>query len=211
MSDPILAALVERLSAERSCHTILLYGSWARGNARADSDYDVAAFSDDEPKVSRLTGRWRGALLDVFVYPTARLTEAPFDGFLRMRSGIVLKDRDGVGARFLAALDDIHAKGPEPQPADELEAIRNWAWKTLDRTAVGDVEAHYRRAHLLTVLLESYFALRGAWFPGSKEAFAILQETDRTGLSAFEAAFAPGAPIAAIEALVVAVCGPRPG
>jgi hypothetical protein len=126
--DDIIAALMQRLQTEFGSHTIILYGSRARGDAEPDSDYDVAGFSDAVTSVRRITGLWRGALLDVFVHPSERLARADED-MLYMRGGRVLCERGTLGTEFLAALDRLSAEPPEPLAADEIEARRNWAHK----------------------------------------------------------------------------------
>jgi hypothetical protein len=206
--DPIIAALVERLQRDAACHTIILYGSQARGDATPESDYDVIAFRDQDGPVVRETGRWRGALMDLFIYPSARAETADMD-LIHIRGGKVLVERGGLGRRLLDELDALHARGPEPLAPDELSARRAWCWKMLDRAGRGDLEGDYRRVWLLTLLLETYFALRNTWYPGSKAAFAHLRTADPTAFALFEAALVPGAPIEAIAALVEAVNGAR--
>jgi hypothetical protein len=121
-----------------------------------------------------------------------------------------LRDRDGRGAAFLARLDEVFAAGPDPLPADEIAARRNWAWKMLDRAARGDVEGHFRRAWLLTTQLENFFLLRNEWYLGSKAALCVLQVEYPAVYAVLERALAPTASLAEIEALVLAVNGPRP-
>jgi hypothetical protein len=208
-ADPALDRLVARLDGEEGCHTIILYGSRARGDAGPDSDYDLIAFRDREGPPARETGLRDGALLDVFIYPTERLA-GPGSDMLHVRCGRALRDRDGAGAAFLARLDEVFAAGPDPLPADEIAARRNWAWKMLDRAARGDVEGHFRRAWLLTMLLENFFLLRNEWYLGSKAALGVLRAEHPSVYAVLERALAPAASLAEIEALVVVVNGPRP-
>lgn len=208
-TDPVLDRLVARLEGEEGCGVIILYGSRARGDAGPDSDYDLIGFRDREGEPARQTGLQDGALLDVFIYPTARLAEPGAD-MLHVRGGRALRDHDGRGAAFLARLDEVFAAGPAPLPADELAARRNWAWKMLDRAARGDVEGHFRRAWLLTMQLENFFVLRNQWYLGSKAALRVLHQDHPEVHAVLERALAPAASLAEIEALVVAVNGPRP-
>ena len=78
-AQPMLDRLVARLGDGEGCHTIILYGSRARGDAGPDSDYDLIGFRDLEGPPVRETGVRDGALLDIFIYPTQRLTEANAD------------------------------------------------------------------------------------------------------------------------------------
>ena len=208
-SDPVLDRLVSPLEREEGCSTIILYGSRARGDAGPDSDYDLICFRDREGPLARETGVRDGALLDVFIYPTGRLAEPGVD-MLHVRGGRALRDRDGRGAAFLVRLDEVFAAGPEPLPADEIEARSNWAWKMLDRAARSDVEGHFRRAWLLTTQLENFFLLRNEWYLGPKVALGVLKADHSAVYAVLERALAPAASLAEIEALVLAVNGPRP-
>lgn len=206
--DPLIDALLDRLQRDEACHSIILYGSRARGDATAESDYDVIAFRDREGPVVRETGRWRGALMDLFIYPTSR-AESPDVDLIHIRGGKLLADRDGLGQRLLDRLDELHAAGPEVLPPDQLAARRAWCWKMLDRAVRSDIEGDYRRVWLLTLLIETYFDLRNAWYPGSKAAFQHLRAHDPGAYALFEAALSPNASLEAIEALVERINGPR--
>jgi hypothetical protein len=207
-AEPMLDRLVARLGDGEGCHTIILYGSRARGDAGPDSDYDLIGFRDLEGPPVRETGVRDGALLDIFIYPTQRLAEANAD-VLHVRGGRVLRDRDGQGAAFLARLDALFAAGPVPLPVDQIMARRDWAWKMLDRARRGDVEGNFRRAWLLTEQLETFFLLRNEWYLGSKAALGLLQAEHPSIYVALKRALEPAASLAEIEALVLAVNGPR--
>jgi hypothetical protein len=201
--------LLTRLCAElvrvHQAHTILLYGSRANGTEGPHSDYDIAGFAP-VTRIHRDTRVIDGEYLDVFVYPETAL-EAPADEHLKLRGAVVLAQRDETATRFLAALEALHQRGPRPLPPDELAVLRSWAWKMNARLKRGDLEGNYRRAWLLTALLEDYFHLRGHWFEGPKRSFLWLAEHDPAAHAAFERALAPGAPASAIEALVTIVAG----
>jgi hypothetical protein len=207
-TDDVLDRLVARLEDEEGCRVIILYGSHARGDAGPDSDYDLIAFRDGERPSARETGVRDGALLDVFIYPTERLSNPTAD-LLHVRGGRALRDYDGQGAAFLARLDELFAAGPKPLRADEVEALRNWAWKMLDRAAHGDIEGHFRRSLLLTMQLENFFLLRNEWYLGPKAALNVLQKQHPDVYAALQRALTPAASLAEIEALILAVNGPR--
>lgn len=201
MQDDILDALCERLVAEHHCHTIILYGSRARGDAEAGSDYDVIGFHDGAGPVRRETGRWRDALLDVFIYPAERLQTAD-DTMLHVRGGCVLRQRATLGTQFLESLERVHASAPPALAADEIEARKNWALKMLDRAARRNIEGDYRRVWLLTALLENYFVFRRRRYSGPKEAFEALAISDPEAHALFGRALEPGAAHTTLVALV---------
>jgi hypothetical protein len=202
-----LQDVAEALRRGHGCHTAILYGSFAAGDANATSDYDVAGFADSS-SVERIAGKWRNAYLDLFVYPESMLA-SPGAEMLHLRGGVVLFEKGDAGARLLATLEEIFARGPEHLPASELRARRRWAWKMLDRAAKPDPEGNFRRAWLLSALLEDYFHLRHAWYLGPKKSLAYLRSNEPDAYAAFDEALRPGASLEAIERVVGAVAGPR--
>jgi predicted nucleotidyltransferase len=202
---PLLGRICEELVRVHQAHTILLYGSRANGTEGPHSDHDIAAFAP-VTRIHRDTRVIDGEYLDVFVYPEAAL-DAPGEEHLKLRGSVVIAQRADDAARFLASLEALHQRGPTPLPPDEIAVRRSWAWKMNARLRRGDVEGNFRRAWLLTALLEDYFHVRGLWFEGPKRSFLWLAEHDPAVHAAFERALAPGAPPSAIEALVSMVAG----
>lgn len=198
--DRILQDVCAALTRD-SAHTILLYGSRADGTANEFSDYDVAAFAD-VPATTRDTRRVDdGQFLDVFLHPEAVL-RAPTQELLSLRGSTILLQRGTEAADFLAGLDEIFARGPEPLAPDEIEARHTWAKKMSLRMRRGDIEGDFRRVWLLTALLEDYFVIRGMWYQGPKKSSEWLRNSDAPTYRAFEEALEPGASFDAIDHLV---------
>lgn len=182
---------IERLVAQvmelHGCHTAVLYGSWARGDATPASDVDVLYVREGGATVrdARIVD---GVYLDAFVYP-----ESAFDtldpSVLRILGGIAVHERDGFGTALLARVQEMNDRGPPPMPDDQRQALVTWSQKMLDRfrTSRG-LEIDYRRMYLAVQGLQDYFALRNAWYPGEKEAFAWLREHDPSTYALFERA-----------------------
>jgi predicted nucleotidyltransferase len=205
----LTAAAIEEMRRRHGVHTLILYGSHARGDATAESDLDLAGFAD-VTATYRDARRWRDVVLDAFVYPTA-MTASVDPDFLKLRGGRVLLDERGLAAEMLARLDEVERGGPPALPETEIRMRRVWAHKMLARIRRGDVEAHYRHHWLLYQLLEDHHALRGQWFRGPKLALAELAAAEPATHAAFARALAPGAEPAALAALVEHVVGPDPG
>jgi len=200
------AALVADLSRAHSAHTIILYGSYAQGDATPESDVDVAAFADITRTV-RDARTWRAVVLDAFVYPST-LAETPDADMLKLCDGHVLLDERGLAKPLFERLAVLERERPPALAEDEQRMRRVWARKMLARIRRGDVEAHYRRHWLLYQLLEDHFALRREWYRGPKRALRALRRDAPATFAAFERALIPDAPIDAFDALVDHVVGP---
>jgi uncharacterized protein len=188
------------------CHTMILYGSWARGDATVHSDVDLLCVREDGP-ATRDARVVDGVYVDAFISPEAALkTVEP--SLLRVLGGVVIRERDGFGSALLAQLRELHDRGPTPLPDDERRALLIWSRKMLDRfRGQRGLDADYRRRFLFIQALEDYFLLRNAWFRGSKEAFAWLEQHDGAVHASFERAAEPGASDDAFSDLVQAVYG----
>jgi predicted nucleotidyltransferase len=203
MDDPLLEVISADLRTRHGCHTVILYGSRARGDATSTSDYDVLGVkeSGDAVRDARL---WNGVYLDIFIYPEARIRE-PDASLVHIKDGIVLFEKESLGSRFLERLRAIDAAGPKPLPLDEIQALKVWARKMVDRSRAGDIEGNFRRVWLLTALLEDYFLIRGTWYRGPKESLRWLERNDPAVGSAYRAALEPGAELSTLEDLVTLV------
>jgi predicted nucleotidyltransferase len=206
--DSHLERFVNILEQEHRCHTIILYGSRARGLHSPNSDYDLLGIrrDGDDTRDARLVD---GVFLDAFIKSEKTIAEGAH-AFLHIRDGIVLRDPDGMGARLLSDVAmALESPPPDVSPA-EIEARRTWCTKMLGRirgASADDIEAHYRRHWLLVDLLEFYFVLRRRHYLGSKESFRWLAENDAMAYRAFAAALVPGADVAEIERVVGVVVG----
>lgn len=202
--------LAQDAMAPHGCHTVILYGSWARGDATEDSDVDVLGVRA-EGTAYRDARFVDGKYLDGFVYLESSFTTLE-PAILRVRGGKVLVEQGGFGTALLARIQELHDRGPEPMAPDERRAVVVWSKKMVERFRGSDaLESRYRRMQLFQQSLEDYFALRGAWFEGPKAAFAWLAAHDAVAHARFERAAADGAPADAFRDLVASVYGPFAG
>ena len=205
-SDDFESVILD-VMAEHGCHTAILYGSRARGQASPNSDVDVLYVREVGPAL-RDARVVRGVYLDAFIYPEADLA-TPEPALLRVLGGVVLRESNCFGVELLAKLQDLHDRGPAPMADDLRQVTVLWSHKMLDRfRGQSNLEAQYRRMQLLLQSLEDYFALRQSWFRGPKEAFPWLLQHDAAVHRRFEVAAQPGASDTAFAELVHAVYGP---
>lgn len=207
MDHTTIERIAAELMARHGCHTAILYGSWARGDATPESDIDLM-WVRSEGEACRDAHIDSGVYIDGFVYPESSL-ETLEPALLRVLGGKVIREKDGYGTALLARLQALRDAGPKPMPPDERRAVLLWSRKMLERfTGRSGLDASYRRMQLLQTALEDYFALRGAWFCGPKAAFAWLAENDLPTLRCFERATERAAADEAFVDVVAAVYGP---
>lgn len=209
MDQDGIAATALAMADAHGCHTVILYGSRARGDADDGSDVDLLCIRDDGAAI-RDARVIDGVYFDAFVYPRDALA-TPDVSLLRILGGQVMRESNGEGTALLDRVRALFDEGPDSLPADEATARIVWARKMLDRVRAHEgVDAAYRRMSLIVQALEDYFALRGIWFRGPKIAFPWLLTHDDAAHQAFEAAMRPTADHDALVAVVDAVYGPPP-
>lgn len=186
---PDLERLADELCLKHHAHTVILYGSRARGTPRPTSDVDVFVLRDEGPATSDHR-RWESLWLDAWIHP-ARDAEQPEEGLLRLCGGRVLRQRDGLGDALLARVVAMRDAGPPPLTDEKRALCATWLEKTAARVreaSPDDLEAMLRRAALLNEALESYFVLRERWYPGPREALEVLAREDAATRACFAAA-----------------------
>lgn len=209
MTLAILEAITKELQTKHHCHTVILYGSRALGLESESSDFDILGVRESGA-AERDARMFNAEYLDAWIHSEAELDPLPAD-LIRLRHGRVLAQKNDCGTRLIARAAELFTKGPKPLAAWETELIRSWTVKTISRVARGgpeDIEANYRRASLLTQLLEDFFKLRGKWFLGPKESFEWLRKNDPMSYALFERALAPDAGRGALRALAERVLEP---
>lgn len=199
-NDPILNKIQDNLIKQHNCHTIILYGSRARGDHTATSDYDIVAIRD-QGDLERDCRFIDGFYLDIFIY-SENMVQNPDNYLIRIKDGIVLCQKDNLGKALLEKVHTIFNAGPTQTPEWEKHEISNWLMKMFQRSKQGDIEGNFRRHWLLHDLLECYFKLRNLWYLGPKESFRWLKNNDSSIYVAFDNALKIDAAHEDIELLI---------
>ena len=187
--DHLLSRVVVALQERYNSHTIILYGSRARGDHTPSSDIDVVCFVEGATSIGDARN-FEGFYLDAWVYSSDAML-ASTDEFLRFADGYCLYDSEGKGAAFLKELQQRVEQGPEPLSASEILHTQRWVYKMLERSKSLEVESLYRLYWLAVDLLKIYFDLRGQWYFGSKKSLAWLREHDTIGYQLFSRVYNP--------------------
>ena len=185
--DSVLRSIIDELKNKYHCHTVILYGSRARGDYTAASDYDVAGIikSGEKVRIARFDDK-NHVYLDLFIYPESLLSPPAIE-HTTMADGVVVMEEGLFGSNLLAELKRMLAY-PEKLPSDELKARKVWYDKMLARAAMQDVEGKYRHIWAIFAILEDYFVFRNMPYQGPKQAFQYLRERDRSSFVLFETA-----------------------
>lgn len=181
--DAVTKLAVQKVTEEYNPHTVIVYGSRARGDATAESDIDIACFVD-EPQISKCAYEFQGAYLDLWVYATRSMREWSNE-FLKFDGGFCAIDKTGLGNALIERVARKVLEGPEPLLDEDKLHVKAWSYKMLERAAKDDLEGKYRRVWLQFDLLETYFLLRDRWYFGPKRSLSWLELNDKPAYELF--------------------------
>lgn len=194
--------LINELVVKENCHTIILYGSYARGDHNAHSDVDVIGICQTGD-FHRIARPFHGVVLDVFIYGQENLPSA--ESLLRISDGIVLLEKDSLGTDLVRNVNTILNAPPTLPKSWEVQTDVVWIDKMLTRASVGDTEGDFRRHWLLTSLLEFWYSWNRMHYLGSKQSLKILEIEYPEVFELFRRALKPTADISDIKLLADAV------
>ena len=183
IADPVLKTIIDHLKDEYRCHTVLLYGSRARGEATPESDYDVLGIRKSGKK-TRIARKKRGYYWDVFVYPERDIKNLT-DQNLSWKDAVIVWEQGRYGRNLVKRIQKLSKKYFIPAPRYEIDVTKIWAQKQIDRYKKGDVHGLYRRAELQVAALADYFKIRKKRFWGPKAALKWLEMNDPAAFKLF--------------------------
>lgn len=198
MKDKLFLEIKEYLISKYQCHTIILYGSYVTENYNDESDVDLICFYDGVE--NKNDNSFLNKQLDAWIYNTEEVNH--LEQFMHIRNGILLTDERGLGRKLLREIEQLYMKGPEPISSGEIEFLKNWLGKMVNRSLRGDSEGNYRLHWLLKDSLEIYFKLQNRWYLGPKKSIQWLQEYDQRAYTLFSNALHRNASNRDIEILI---------
>lgn len=157
------------------CHTIIFYGSRARGDATPESDWDVVGIRESGTTAICVARKIGEHYIDAWIHPEEDLENV--DEFLKLFDGKILIQKNQIATDLISRIQERLAN-PDKLAEDKRIQMHVWYQKTLERIKRDDAEALYRRTWMLTSLLPDYFALRDQWYQGPKLALQWLAQHD---------------------------------
>ena len=174
--DIILNSIVSELVEKYDCHTVFLYGSRARGLQTPTSDYDVTGIRKKGETI-RIAKKQDGFYWDVFVYPEAELKTLGEDSFSWKGAKKIYAENE-YGKKLLNRIKKLLKEPYKKQPQYQIDVLKVWASKQLERCSKNDIQGLFRRVEFLNALIDHYFMIRQKRFLGPKAGFAWLEEHD---------------------------------
>ena len=203
-----LDELVRDLRRRHGAHTVVLYGSRARGDAGPTSDVDVIVVRT-EGGSDRDCRRWRGFDLDVHVRDEQDLATKLVDHAAGLAHARVLAQDAGSGDRLVARARYLLNQPPPPPDRGYIESL--WAWGDKMRARIRATDptlAAFQRANVIVQALPAWAEVHHRWYFGTKETLTTIAREAPALHAAFVAAIVPGAPVDAFDRLLNALFDP---
>lgn len=183
-NDVVLRLIVEELEEKYHCHTVILYGSRARGDYTLTSDYDVAGISQarEKQRIARFDDL-HNVYHDIFIYPENDFSPLQ-EEHLNMADGRVVVETNNFGKNLLNQLKHFLSEPPLISE-NEIQTRKVWYKKMATRAEVNDLEGKYRHIWAIFTILEDYFVFAGMRYQGPKKAFQYLKQHDSKTLALF--------------------------
>ena len=173
---------IEELKIKPNVLGVVLFGSWARGNNRPDSDVDLVVILQDGYK---RTVEYKDGQAFEIIYTTEKSALEYWDNNKDDCAGLwgvakVLYDKDGTVKRLQEGAEQIIKKGKklideyqkgqfEFSAKDEINAVELMMEKDI-------ATAYLVLMYTVNNLTSLFFDLRQQWTPAPKQRFAKLKE-----------------------------------
>lgn len=193
--EEALKAFVEDLKTRPECLAIAIFGSYARGQHRQNSDIDVFVVVPE--------GAWRdietlnGQSFEmVYASKDSAISfyrENPNDAVQQWKDLKVIYDPKGIFEEVRVVVNEIEKQGKKKR---DDRAIRHLRFDADDRIRALEYLAekdHATANYYLSIfgeqMFDLYFDLRGLWTPPPKQRIPYLRENDKETAQLFECLF----------------------
>ena len=172
---------IEGLKRRPDIVGIILFGSWARGNNRLDSDVDLVVIVTEG---FRRTVEYNNSQAFEIIYTTAKLAFEFWESHKDDCAGLwevakVLYDKDRTIERLQTKVEEMLRAGKKPYDTWQLGQVRFDAEDGL-RYVEHELSNDPVTANLLLfmkviALTEVFFDLRGQWIPAPKQRLSQIK------------------------------------
>lgn len=179
-----LESFLEELKNNLEIHGVILFGSYARGNARPNSDIDLIVVCNE---TKRGVEERNGQFFEV-VYVTEEDAKAFYldnkDNAVRTwKVAQILFDRDGTAERIKQFVAAIEKEGKQKLSGDKLIHTRFDIEDSLrgieTNATINPTNTIYLMNIKLLSLLDLFFDVRGIWKPAPKQLLGEIQKQDQ--------------------------------
>jgi hypothetical protein len=182
----LLGRVVGELTRVHGCHTVILFGSRARGDGDAGSDVDLFCVGEDVVD-GPLPRTIDGFDFDIW-RADERSVEADLDEYLKIEDGMPLVQRARYGDALLGRIKQRVSAGPPSLSANERAQRLGWLSRMTARSDRDDDEARYRLIWLISELPRIRLELADRYWLGAKRSLVLLADLDPDFLALYRSA-----------------------
>ena len=202
MSLDGIKAVVQQIAIERypDAHSVILAGSYVRGDATSTSDLDVVVLCEQLPAAFRESFMFNEWPVEVFVHDMETLEyffcqmDAPsgFPALITMvDEGIVVVGEGALSNAAKLLADKVLKAGPSQWTEDELNNSRYAITNLIDdlKDPQSDIELRAIGCELYQTLANYYFRQQNLWSAKGKTIVRVMRNLDPTFAERFIASF----------------------
>lgn len=180
-----LGAFIELKKADSNVLAVIVFGSYARGNSRPDSDIDLVVILKDGYK--RAAEDFEGQAFEI-IYTTEKSAVEYWNANKHDAVGLwsvaqVTFDRDGTGERVKKYGEELCKEKPDKFDESKLEHLRFDATDSIKGaeviyetdTATATLLIHKKAGDLIDL----YFDRNQKWRPAPKQQLSLITDADQ--------------------------------
>lgn len=190
--------LIDYLEETYGCHTLILYGSRAKGTHRPDSDWDLIGLNDAEhddfchavvPGIGEINAYIYPRPMGIFNPNAPSKLFIPLDAFVRrLHDARVLVEEDGLGTAIVHRAQVMKQGGPAKISPEKREHLEFYFFRQRLGEYLDPNDPHFKHAaaplihtmrhEAMTQVIFNYFRLRGKWVPAPNDWYAYFERHD---------------------------------
>lgn len=206
LKDPLIPELVQHIRTKYGAHTLILYGSRARGTKSPKKEYEIMALQRGG-EIKRDQVFLKNASLAIAIFPDNYGDIASCNFPLLWQDAIVLEQPHREGEHFVKALKKAYDDDQKALTQTKKHFIRTLT-VNLGRGQKNEIRDHFYRRKFLTFALARYGYIVNIDYMDPGQILAWLQKNDPLTYTAFNKALKPQASNEDLYDLLVRIAGP---